>query len=199
VEGGQHEAALESLAGDHILRYLYDEFDDGKDVLVKTSHDMWQDVKSRVDIDSRRWFPQSAETFGKELNRIKQALEHKGFEISRGSVGTGNERRRAIKVARIDDGGSVRVSSGSVENDLTDPADMTIDKPKSARLGGAGSVGSVDSAPFSISKNKKKGRRRKSFRKRTDPTDPHTKKGEESGVDKPNGAGSVPPKQLTHN
>jgi len=71
VEGGQHEAALEALAGDHILRYLYAEFDDGKDVLVRTPHDMWQEVKSRVDLDSRRWFPQSAEAFGKELNRLK--------------------------------------------------------------------------------------------------------------------------------
>lgn len=152
VEGGQHDAALDSLTGAPILDYLYAEFDDGKDVLVKTSNDMWQEVKMRVDLDSRRWFPQSAETFGKEVNRLQQALAYKGFKVGRGHVGSGNDKRRAIKLTRIDTRGSVWASSGSVQNDSTDPADTMIDKPKSPRPEDRGSVGSVLSTSFSGNK-----------------------------------------------
>jgi hypothetical protein len=161
VEGGQHEAALDSLAGAHILEYLCAEFDDGKSVLIKTSQDMWQEVKMRVDLDSRRWFPASAETFGKEVNRLKQAWAYKGFRADRGTVGTGNDKRRVIKITRVDVPGSVWVSSGSVQNDVTDPADIAIDKPESARSEGAGSVGSVLSTSFSDNKKINSGRRKK--------------------------------------
>jgi hypothetical protein len=107
VEGGQHDAALDGLVGAYVLEYLYAEFDDGKPVLVKIPHDMWQEVKMRVDLDSRRWFPQSAETFGKELNRLKQALPYKGFGVDRGSVGRGRDKKRAIKITHIDEVGTV--------------------------------------------------------------------------------------------
>jgi hypothetical protein len=192
VEGGQHEAALESLAGDHILRYLYDEFDDGKDVLVKTPHDMWQDVKGRVDLDSRRWFPRSAESFGKELNRIKQAPAYKGFAIDRGTVGRGRDKKRAIKVTRIDDVGTVGDSLGTVENAKTVPTENPEFAGESSGSEGVGTVGTVFSRSSSVNKKRKIGRRRKSSRQRTVPTVPAPEKQGENGVDKPNGAGTVP-------
>jgi hypothetical protein len=76
VEGKQHDDALEGLVGEHVLQYLYAEFDDGKNVLIKPPHDMWEEVKMRVPFDSRRWFPTSVATFGKELMRLKQAMAY---------------------------------------------------------------------------------------------------------------------------
>jgi hypothetical protein len=109
VEGGQHNSALESLVGDHVLQYLYAEFDDGKDVLIKSPHDMWEGVKIRVPLDSsRRWFPTSSQHLGKELNRLKQALAYKGFAADRGTVGRDNAKRKVIKITRLDDVGSMR-------------------------------------------------------------------------------------------
>jgi hypothetical protein len=161
VEGGQHDAALESLTGDHILQYLYAEFDDGKDVLVITPHD----------------------------------LAYKGFGVDRGTVGTGNKKRRALEITRLDAAGSVWVSSGSVQNDITDPADITIDKPESARPETSGSVGSIFFRKlfflrplffFSLPEKDVE---------ITDPTDPGTQKAEKSGLDKPKTAGSVTPEK----
>jgi hypothetical protein len=154
VEGGQHDAALESLAATHTLEYLYAEFDDGKSVLIKTPHDMWQEVKMTVDLDSRRWFPQSAESFGKEVNRLKQALAYKGFGVDRGHSGTGNNKKRAMKTTRLDGSGTVWDSSGTVENGKTVPAENCIDKPESARPEDPGTVGTV--LPTSFSGNKEK-------------------------------------------
>jgi hypothetical protein len=80
---------------------------------------------------------------------------------------------------------------GSVENGVTDPTENGGFAGESSSEERMGSVGSVDSSSSSISKKKKIGRKRKSSRKRTDPTDPTRKKRGESGVDKPNRAGSV--------
>jgi hypothetical protein len=91
VESGQHDATLDSLVGTHVLQYLYAEFVNGKSVLIRTPHDMRQEVKMRVDLDSRRWFPQSAIHFSRELFRIKLALAHKGFGVDRGSRGSGRD------------------------------------------------------------------------------------------------------------
>lgn len=155
VEGKQHDDALEGLVGEHVLQHLYAEFDDGKDTLVLSPHDMWQDVKARVPFESRRWFPASSKTFGKELNRLKQALAYKGFDVDRGTVGRGNAKRNVIKIARIDDVGSTGVDAGSTISDFIDPAQNGIGKPESARLEEVGSTGSTDSAPFSGIKKKK--------------------------------------------
>jgi hypothetical protein len=106
VEGKQHDDALEGLVGEHVLQYLYAEFDDGKDLLIKTPHDLWEEVRMRVPFDSRRWFPNSSNHFSKDLNRLKQALAYKGFAVERGTVGRGNDKRKVIKIARIDDLGS---------------------------------------------------------------------------------------------
>jgi hypothetical protein len=180
---------LESLVGEAVLAYLYAEFDDGKDVLVKMSQDMWQAVKSRVDLDSRRWFPQSAEAFGKELRQLKQALSHKGFELSEGTVGTGNQKRKANRIVRSDELGRLG-RFGQVENDRTYPDESRIDMPESARSKEPGQVGQVLST-FSSSKKKRKIKRKKNTPKKTYPTYPEPEKQGESGVDKPKNPGQV--------
>jgi hypothetical protein len=156
----------------HVLEYLYAEFDDGKDVLVKAPHDLWEEVKSRVPFDSRRWFPSSSNRFGRELNRLKQALAYKGFDLDRGTVGSGNEKRKVIKIARIDDVGSTGVDSGSTGSGSIDPAGNRIDKPESARSERSGSTGSTESLPFSGNKKKRYGRNRKRKANSIDPIDP---------------------------
>jgi hypothetical protein len=133
----------------HVLEYLYAEFDDGKDVLAKTTHDIWEEVKARVPFDSRRWFPTSSRSFGKELQRLKQALAYKGFEVDRGTVGRGNDKRNVIKITRLDEVGSSGVALGSFDSEKNDPAEFHIDKPESARSEGVGSLGSFYSLPFS--------------------------------------------------
>jgi hypothetical protein len=50
-----------------------------------------------VDLDSRRYSPQSSIAFGRELSRLKQALDHKGFGVSDG-------RQRVWRIVRINDG-----------------------------------------------------------------------------------------------
>jgi len=67
VEGKQHDDALEGLVGEHVLQYLYSEFDDGKDVLVKPPHEMWEEVKARVPFDSRRWSRRASRPSAKSL------------------------------------------------------------------------------------------------------------------------------------
>jgi hypothetical protein len=156
VEGKQHDDALEGLVGEHVLQYLYAEFDDGKDVLSKTTHDIWEEVKARVPFDSRRWFPTSSRSFGKELQRLKQALAYKGFEVDRGTVGRGNDKRKVIKITRLDEVGSSGVVLGSFDSEKNDPAESRIDKPESARSEGVGSLGSFDSPSLSGIKKKKK-------------------------------------------
>jgi hypothetical protein len=193
VEGKQHEDALEGLVGEHVLEYLYAEFDDGKDVLLKSPHDLWEEVKARVPFDSRRWFPTSSKHFGKDINRLKQALAYKGFELDRGTVGRGNDKRNVIKIARIDDLGSTGVDAGSTDSDFVDPAESRIDKPESGRPGKVGSTGSTDSPSFSVIKKKKYGRNRKKARRFVDPIDPTREKSGESGLDKPENPGSTNP------
>jgi len=134
VEGGQHDAALDGLAAAHILEYLYAEFDDGKDVLIKTPHDLWEEAKMRVPIDSRRWFPTSAIHFGRELSRLKQALAYRGFGVVNGSTGTGNNKKRAIKITRLDGSGTDWDRSGTDKNVSSVPADIAIAKPKNLYL-----------------------------------------------------------------
>jgi len=144
IELKQHDAALESIVGAAVLDYLYDEFDDGKDELVLTSHDLWINVKATVDLDTRRWFPQSAVSFAKELSRLKQSLAHKGFLVGQGRVGPRDKRRRAIKISRLDgDVGQVG-QMWSDENAPSDPHEIAIDKPKNPRFEGRGSGGSDD-------------------------------------------------------
>jgi hypothetical protein len=193
VEDKQHDDALDGLVASAVLEYLYSEFDDGKDVLIKIPHDMWEEVQARVPIASRRWFPTSAVHFSRELNRIKQALAYKGFAVDRGTVGRGNAKRKVIKVTRLDDVGSLGVGTGSLNSEVTDPAENRIDKPESARSEEVGSVGSVNS-PSSLNNKKKKGRRGNKRRRRfTGPTDPAPQKSGESGLGKPKNAGSVNP------
>jgi hypothetical protein len=133
VEGKQHDDALEGLFAEHVLQYLYAEFDDGKEVLLQSTHDMWNEVKSLVPFDSRRWFPQSASTFGKELVRIKQALAYKGFEVGKGTVGRGNAKRSVIKVTPTDGVGQAGARTGQADFESPYPAENGVDKPESAR------------------------------------------------------------------
>jgi hypothetical protein len=155
VEGKQHDDALESLVAEYVLPYLYAEFDDGKDVLIRPPHDMWEEVQAQVPIASRRWFPQSAATFGKELVRLKQALAYKGFDVDRGTVGRGNNKKRAIKITRIDDVGTAGDSTGTADFEVPVPAENRIDKPESARSEEVGTVGTADSPSFLNKKRKK--------------------------------------------
>jgi hypothetical protein len=190
VEGKQHDDALEGLVGEHVLEYLYAEFDDGKDVLAKTTHDIYEDVKARVPFDSRRWFPVSSRTFGKELQRLKQALAYKGFAIDKGTVGRGNDKRYVIKITRLDEVGSSGVIMGSSDSETDYPTESRVDKPESARSGRVGSLGSSDSLPLSGRKKKKVRRSRKKAERNDYPNYPTGQKSPESGLDKPNGAGS---------
>jgi len=148
VEGKQHDDALEGLVGEHVIQYLYSEFDDGKDVLVKPPHEMWEEVKARVPFDSRRWFPTSVSTFGKELVRLKQAMAYKDFDVDRGTVGTGNNKKRAIKVTRIDAAGTAWDSSGTAEIASSCPSESGVDKPKSAPSKEVGTGDSESAVPL---------------------------------------------------
>jgi hypothetical protein len=191
VEGGQHDAALESLTGDHILQYLYAEFDDGKEELLKTTKDLWLAVKGRVDLDSRRWFPQSPEKFGKELKLLKQALSHKGFEIMDGTVGTGNAKRKANRIVRSAELGRF----GQVQDARTYPDESSIDKPESAHPEGPGQVGQVLSS-FSKGDRKKKRRGRgKNSTPRTCPTYPEGKTQDELPANEEKKSGQVEPER----
>jgi hypothetical protein len=191
VEGKQHDNALEGLVGEHVLEYLYAEFDDGKDVLLKSPHELWEEVKARVPFDSRRWFPTSSKHFGKDINRLKQALAYRGFDVDRGTVGRGNDKRNVIKIARIDDVGSIGVDTGSTGSSSIDPAENGVGKPESARPEGVGSTGSTESSTSSGIKKKKYGRNRKRRAKIIDPIDPTSTKAGESGLDKPKNPGST--------
>jgi hypothetical protein len=193
VEGKQHDDALESLVGEHVLEYLYAEFDDGKDVLIKSPHELWEEVKRRVPLDSRRWFPQSAATFGKELVRLKQALAHKGFGVDRGSVGTGKDKKRVIKITRIDAAGTAWDSSGTAEIASPVPDESRIDKPKSVPSEEPGTAGTANPTSFSGIKKKNRGRNKKRRRKSAVPTVPEGQNPAESGVDKPKTAGTGDP------
>jgi hypothetical protein len=190
VEGKQHDDALDGLTSSAVLEYLYAEFDDGKDVLVKAPHDMWEEVKMRVPFDSRRWFPTNPSSFGKELVRLKQALAYKGFEVDRGTVGTGNNKKRATKVTRIDASGTAWDSSGTAEIASPVPAETRIDMPKSARSEEVGTAGTANPTSFLGGKKKKYRRKRKSFGKSAVPAVPEGQTPAESGVDKPNEAGT---------
>jgi hypothetical protein len=195
VEGKQHDDALEGLVGEHVLEYLYAEFDDGKDVLARTTHDIWEEVKARVPFDSRRWFPTSSRSFGKELQRIKQALAYKGFDVDRGTVGRGNDKRNVIKITRIDEVGSSGVVSGSFEFEKNNPAESGVDKPESGRSEEVGSLGSfVSSTSYEIKKKKRRRSNKRAGRK-NNPNDPTRQKSPESGVDKPKKAGSFGPEK----
>jgi hypothetical protein len=191
VEGKQHDDALEGLVGEHVVQYLYAEFDDGKDVLLKAPKDLWEEVKMRVPLESRRWFPTSSNHFGRELNRLKQALAHKGFDIGRGTIGTGNAKRNVIKVARIDDVGSMRVDDGSTKSGSIDPAENGLGMPESPRRRGVWVDGSTKPLTSSGRKKKKYGRNSKRRAKSIDPVDPAQPKQGESGVDKPKNPGST--------
>jgi hypothetical protein len=191
VEGKQHDDALEGLVGEHVLEYLYAEFDDGKDILLKSPHEFWEEVKALVPFDSRRWFPTSAATFGKELVRLKQALAYKGFEVDRGTVGTGNDKKRAIKVTRIDASGTAWDSSGTAEMPVSCPSESGVGTPKSAPSEESGTAGTANPRPFSGIKKKKFGRNRKRSHKSPVPAVPEGQTPAESGVDKPNGAGTA--------
>jgi hypothetical protein len=190
VEGNQHDDALEGLVGEHVLQYLYAESDDGKDVLLKSSHDLWEEVKLRVPIDSRRWFPTNASAFGKELVRLKQALTYKGFDVDRGTVGRGNNKKRVIKVTRIDEVGTRGDTTGTREFEVPVPAENRIDKPESDRSEEVGTRGTGDSLSSSGIKKKKYGRNSKRRRKSRVPAVPTPEKTAGSGVDKPNPAGT---------
>jgi len=191
VEGKQHDDALEGLVGEHVLQYLYAEFDDGKEVLLKAPKDMWEEVKMRVPLDSHRWFPSSSNRFGRDLNRLKQALAYKGFDIGRGTTGTGNAKRNVIKVARIDDVGSMRVDGGSTKSGSIDPAENGVGMPESPRREGVWVDGSTKPLTSSGRKKKKYGRNSKRRAKSIDPVDPAQPKPGESGVDKPKNPGST--------
>jgi hypothetical protein len=49
------------------------------------------------------------------------------FGVDRGSVGRGNAKKRAIKIARLDDLGTGGDGLGTVENAKTVPAENPID------------------------------------------------------------------------
>ena len=193
VEGKQHDDALDGLTASAVLDYLYAEFDDGKDVLVKPPHEMWEEVKARVPFDSRRWFPASVSTFGKELVRLKQAMAYKGFDIDRGTVGRGNAKRKVIKVTPLDNVGSAGVGMGSADSKVPDPAKSAEFAGTSSGSEEVGSAGSANSLPLSGIKKKSRRRSNKRRRQTADPTDPAPKKSGESGVGKPKKAGSANP------
>jgi hypothetical protein len=65
---------------------------------------------------------------------------------------------------------------GSDKNDLSDPTDIAIDKPKSARPEQVGSVGSDDPTSFLGNKKINRGRKKKKFRKLSNPTNPKVEK-----------------------
>jgi len=190
VEGKQHDDALDGLTASAVLEYLYAEFDDGKDVLTKPTHDVWEEVKSRVPFDSRRWFPTNTSAFGKELVRLKQALAYKGFDVDRGTVGRGNDKQRVIKVTRIDEAGTRGNTTGTGGFESPVPTETRVGKPESARSGEVGTRGTGDSLPSHGIKKKKYGRKGKSSRKSRVPAVPTPEKTTESGVDKPNSAGT---------
>jgi hypothetical protein len=194
VEGGQHDAALDGLAAAHTLEYLYSEFDDGKREMKITPSELWLGVKARVDLDSRRWFPQSATHFSREVNRLKQALAYKGFAVESDSIGRGKDKKRAIRITRLDEAGTVNAGGdgkGTVNPEVTVPAGNRIDKPKSAPPEEVGTVGTVNSTSFSGNKEKNRGRKKKRRKSFTVPTVPTPEKTGESGLPKPNGAGTV--------
>jgi hypothetical protein len=190
VEGKQHDDALEGLVAEYVLKYLYAEFDDGKDVLIKSPHDLWEGVMALVPIASRRWFPQSAATFGKELVRLKQPLAYKGFDADRGTVGTGNDKKRVIKIARIDAPGTAWDSSGTAEIASPVPGESPVDKPKSAPLEEPGTAGTANPTFFSGIKKKNRRRSNKRRGKSPVPAVPEGQTSAESGVDKPKTAGT---------
>jgi hypothetical protein len=145
----QHDAALDSITGTALVEYLTAEFDSGKTEMLIVKTDLWQDVKAHVPLDSRRYFPQSARNFSGELNRLKPALAHKGFEIDDGHVGRGNAKQRAFRITYVGGEGPVDPErgrwgrSGDDENNIFVPIDIAIDKPKNPRSEQVGTMGTI--------------------------------------------------------
>jgi hypothetical protein len=151
VELKQHEAALESVVGEALLKYLYAEFDDGKAELVLPKADLWLEAKLRVEPESRRWFPQSSAAFGKELSRLKQALAAKGFEVSDGLIGRGNTKKRVAKITRVDEAGTAGYSWVQEQNESAVPKN-SLQMPEKNE---GGYRRTADSPSFLVNKNKK--------------------------------------------
>jgi hypothetical protein len=125
--------------------------------------------------------------------RLKQAMAYKGFDVDRGTVGRGNDKKRAIKITRIDDVGTAGDSTGTADFEVPVPAENRIDKPENGRSEEVGTAGTADSFSSSEIKKKKGGRSNKKRRRFAVPTVPTPEKQGESGVDKPNGAGTGDP------
>ena len=171
VELKQHDAALETIAGTALMQYLYDEFDDGKQEIILPKADFYLEVKVRVEPESRRWFPQSSSSFGKEIVRLKQALAAKGFEVSDGWMGTKKNKKRTAKIVRIDEeatGGNRREQ----EQNESPVASFHLQNPEK-EVGGNRRTG--DSASFPVTKIKKYRRRGKRTNSPVPPVPPAEK------------------------
>jgi len=120
-------------------------------------------------------------------------MAYKGFDIDRGTVGRGNDKKRAIKITRIDDVGTAGDSTGTADFEVPVPAKSRIDKPENGR---SEEVGTAGTAKRSTSSGIKKKNRRRSSKRRVQsavPAVPTPEKQGESGVDKPNAAGTADP------
>jgi hypothetical protein len=133
-----------------VLSYLMAEFDDGKSELILPKADLWLETKLRVEPESRRWFPQSSRSFGKELSRLKQALRAKGFEVGDGYAGTGKNKKRVTRVARID----VEATDENRWEQIKTEASVASNPLQNTRKEAGGTDGTDNFASFPVRKEK---------------------------------------------
>jgi hypothetical protein len=85
-EERQHETALDSIVGSALVDYLRSEFEPPSykkvpEVLTKTPAALFDSVRVEVNLDARKFFPQSTSSFMRDFNRHIPALEYLGYGI----------------------------------------------------------------------------------------------------------------------
>jgi hypothetical protein len=100
AEEQQYDTALDGVVGEALMDYLRSE----PDGVSKTPGELHRAVRAEVDMGSTRFFPQSANSFSRELNRLAPALEAKGWKVLHSSTGRGKDKKRIIEIVPTRDG-----------------------------------------------------------------------------------------------
>jgi hypothetical protein len=145
AESVQHNTALDSIVGAAIVEYMEAH---AEGVEMKPT-ELWKEVQIETYNESNRYFPQSSNAFGRELNRLVPALKTRGINIERTTSGKGKESRAVVKCSWSLPSGSAESADGLLTDAdlLADPVSPK-DKPDSRSVEGV----SAESANVPIEK-----------------------------------------------
>ncbi len=128
AESVQNDTALDSIVGAALVEYM----ELNPDGVALSPKELWSDVRVQTENEFNRYFPQSPNAFGKELNRLLPALKARGVNIERTTSGKGKDSRAVVRCSWSLSGGSAETADGlpTDADVLADPVSPE-DKPDS--------------------------------------------------------------------